>query len=186
MRRISSQDGFSLLEVVLVVTILAVLTRITFPLVQDALQRAQANGAGDALGAAIRDARMRAIATGWNYQVVAYTKDGAVPNAFRIEGFNTATGGVAPAAGTASTRPFYGTNQTYEMYSTLAKDYGGATLVLPAGGTTFTVVFNSGGQWPLATPCTPVGCQVQLLTKGGGLKTTLTVSQAGAVQMVRK
>lgn len=186
MRRISNQHGFSLLEVILVVTILAVLTRITFPLVQGALEKAKANGAGDALAGAIRDARMRAIATGWQYQVVAYTATGTVPNAFRIEGFNTVTGGVAPPAGTATTPPFYGTNQTYEAYTTMAKDFGLATILLPAGGTTFTVAFSSGGQWPVGTPCAPVGCQIQVLTRGGARTATLTVSQAGAVQMVRQ
>ena len=185
MRRISSQHGFSLLEVVLVVAILAVVSAITFPLLQGALQKAQANGAAEALTAAIRDARMRAIATGWQYRVRAFDATGTVPNAFRIEGMNPVAvpPGVWPAAGTAGTRPFYGTNQTFEAYTTLGKDFRSAVLQIPAGGPTFIVVFDSRGQW--ATPCAPVGCQAQVRTPGGGL-TTLTVSAAGAVQMVRQ
>ncbi len=183
MRRIKGQEGFSILELVLVLGILAVIAGITFPLVEGAIQRSQANGAGEVLAGAIRDARMRAIATGWQYRLVASDSGGTVPNAFRIEGMNPATGGVWPAAGTASMPPYYGSNQTYEAYANLPKDFGTAKIQIPAGGPIFTVVFDARGQW--ATPCVPVGCQVQVRTQGGRL-TTLTVSQGGAVQVVKQ
>lgn len=181
MRRIDRQAGLSLLELLLVVATLAGLAAISFPLLGGPLQRAHASGAGDALAGAIRDARMRAIATGWQYRVVAFDAAGTVPNAFRIEGINPAAGGVWPLAGTAATPPSYGPNQTYEAYTNLPQDFGTAQIQVPGGGP-FTVTFNTRGQW--ATPCIPLGCQAQMRTAGG--LTTLTVSQSGVVQVVKQ
>lgn len=179
MQRVDRHKGFTLLELLLVVAIIAILGGITVPLLTGALQRAQSAGAGQTLASTIRDARMRAIATGWQYQVVAYGPTGSVPNAFRLQGFDPVNGGVAPAAGTATTPPLYGSNQMYEAYTSLPKDFGTAQIQV-AGGAAFTVTFNSSGQW---SACVPVSCQVQVATQSG--VSTITVSQGGAVQIVR-
>ena len=172
--------GFTLLEVLVVIAMLVVVAGISLPLLASAMQRAQARGAGQILAAAIRDARMRAVSTGWQYRVRAYGPTGAVPNAFRVEGINPVTGGVWPGAGSASTPPFYGNNQTYEAYTDLPRDFGTSRIQV-AGGGTFIVTFDSLGQW--ATACAPANCQVQVSTDTG--LSTITVSQAGAVQVVK-
>jgi Tfp pilus assembly protein FimT len=167
------------MEVVLFVSMVGLAVGISLPLFTSVMQRAQARGAGEILGITIRDARLRAISTGWQYRVVAYDSTGTVPNAFRLEGINPATGGVWPSAGTAATPPSYGTNQTYEAYTALNQEYGAAQVVVPGG--TFTVTFDSLGQW--ATPCVPVACQVQVNTPLG--VSTIIVSNSGAVQVIK-
>jgi len=174
------EKGFTVMELLVFVAMVALAAGISLPMFASAMQRAQTRGAGGVLAAAIRDARMRAVSTGWQYQVVAYGPTGAVPNSFRIEGMNPLGGGTFPPAGSASTPPFYGNNQTYEAYTVLPRDYGTAQIQVPGGGT-FTVTFDSLGQW--ATPCAPANCQVQVSTTAG--VSTLTVSQAGAVRVVK-
>ncbi len=180
MQRRESEKAFTVMEVLVVVGMLGLAVGISLPLFTNAMQRAQARGAGEGLAITIRDARMRAIATGFQYRVLAYDRTGAVPNAFRLEGIDPVNGGVWPLAGTASTPPYYGSNQVYEAYTNLPRDFGTAQVVVPGGGP-FTVTFNSLGQ--LANACVPVSCQVQVSTAVG--QTIITVSQSGIVQVVK-
>ena len=173
--------GISLLEALLVVAALAILAGISIPMFSIAVARARTHGVAESLGAAIRDARMRAVSTGWNYRVVAFNGGGAVPNAFRIEGMNPATGGVWPAPTATTTPAFYGANQTYEPYVNLAREFGAAQIQIPAGGNRFEVTFDSNGQW--AGPCVPANCQVQVTSLERAA--TLSVSVAGAVLIVK-
>lgn len=181
MRRADHSGGFTLLELLIVVALLALMGFISVPLVSGALSRARSNGAAEALTGAIRDARMRAVASGWQYRVMAYSPTGAVPNAFRIEGMNPASGGIWRPAGTVSDPPFYGTNEMAEPYTSLSTDFGSAQIQIPGGGSTFTVTFDSRGQWAVA--CVPASCQAQVTTTGGA--TTLTVAQGGAIQVAK-
>jgi len=180
-KRIREGKGISIHELTLVVGSLAVLSGISVPMMSGVMQRSYNTGAVDALGSAIRDARMRAIATGWQYRVVAFDSSGAVPNAFRIEGMDPTTGGAWPAATDTNPPAFSGSNQVYEPYNGLDRDFGQAQIRVPAGGATFTVTFDSRGQQ--AAACVPVGCQVQVASKAG--TSMVTVSQAGAVQITR-
>ena len=181
LNRFRKSKGFSAYELLVVVSSLTVLSGISFPMLNGVLQRSYAAGAVDVLGGAIRDARMRAVATGWQYRVVAFDGSGAVPNAFRIEGIDPTTGGVWPVATDTDPSALSGPNRMYELYTDLVRDFGTAQIQMPAGGSTFTVTFDSRGQW--ATPCVPMGCQVQVVSKGGAA--SLTVSQAGAVLITR-
>jgi Tfp pilus assembly protein FimT len=180
-QRIREGKGFSLHELTLVVGSLAVLSGISVPVMSGVLQRSYNTGAVDALGSAIRDARMRAIATGWQYRVVVFDSAGPVPNAFRIEGMDPTIGGAWPAATATNPPAFSGSNQAYEPYNSLDRDFRRAQIQIPSGGPTFTVTFDSRGQQ--ATACVPLGCQVQVTSKAG--TSTITVSQAGAVQIAR-
>lgn len=175
--------GFSLTELLVIVAGLAVLAAATFPLMAGAMQRARARGAAETLAAAIRDARTRAIATGWQYRVVAFDVGGAVPNAVRIEGIDPSAPGPPPWPLATATIPpaFYGPTQVYEPYEHLARTFGGTQVEIPGGGSAFAVTFDSRGQW--AVPCVPVGCQVQVNTHGR--QATITVSQAGTVLVAK-
>lgn len=179
--RKNGSRGFSLLEVLLVTAALAVLAGISIPMFSVAVARARTHGVAESMGAAIRDARVRAVNTGWNYRVVAFDGGGTVPNAFRIEGMNPATGGVWPAPSSTTPPAFYGANQTYDPYVNLTQEFGAAQIRIPGGGSTFAVTFDSSGQW--ATACVPAGCQVQVTS--GGRAATLSVSVAGAVLIVK-
>jgi prepilin-type N-terminal cleavage/methylation domain-containing protein len=176
-RQKQSEKGFTVMEMLLVVALVALIAGISLPMLASAMQRARANGATEVLAAAIRDARARAVTSGWQYQVVAYDSGGAVPNAFRMQGFDPANGGVAPPAGTATDPPFYGSNQMYEAYTPLAKAFGNAQIQV-AGGT-FRVTFDSRGQQVGA--CVPATCVVQVNTPSR--TATLTVTTAGGVRL---
>jgi prepilin-type N-terminal cleavage/methylation domain-containing protein len=175
MKRKPRNDGYSLLELLLVVAMIGVLAGFSLPLLTAAMQRSRANGAAEALATAIRDARMRAINNGWQYQVVAYDSGGAVPNAFRIQGFNPANGGVAPLPGTLTSPRFYGFNQMSEAYIPLKTEFGNAQIQVTGG--TFQVTFDSRGQ--LVGACTPATCVVQVKTPVR--IATITVTTPGGV-----
>ncbi len=179
-RRARGPHGFTLLELLQVTAALALLAAISLPVISVALARARTNGGAEALGAAIRDARMRAVSTGFQYRVVAFDSTGAVPNAFRIEGMDPNNGGAWPAPTDTTPPTLYGPNVMHERYTDLALDFGGTPqIVVPGGGGAFTVTFDSTGQWPAVAPCVPVGCQVQV--SSGGKVATLSISAAGAV-----
>lgn len=176
---VGGKEGFTLLELLVIVAGLGILAAATFPFFVGAMQRVRANGAAEVLAAAIRDARMRAIATGWQYRVRAFDSGGAVANAFRIEGMDPTNGGAWPAATTTSPPVFFGVNQVYEAYTDLDGEFGGAQIQIPGGGPDFLVSFDGRGQW--AVPCVPVNCRVQVTTQGR--QALLTVSAAGAVSI---
>jgi prepilin-type N-terminal cleavage/methylation domain-containing protein len=177
MKRYRRNAGYTTLELLLVVAILGIFAAASLPHLMDAMQRARANGAAEVLGAAIRDARMRAVNNGWQYQVVAYDSGGAVPNAFRIQGFDPANGGVAPPAGTLTTPRFSGSNQMYEAYTPMAVEF--KTAQIQVAGGTFRVTFDSRGQRVGA--CVPATCVVQVTTTTR--TATVTVTTAGGVRV---
>ncbi len=177
-RRARGPHGFTLLELLQVTAGLALLAAISVPLFSVAMARARTNGGAEALGAAIRDARMRAVATGWQYQVIALDSTGAVPNAFRIQAMDPNNGGAFPASTDTSPPAFYGPNTMHEAYTDFAREFGGIPQITVPGGV-FTVTFDATGQWPAAAPCVPAPCQVQV--SSGGRVATVNVSAAGAV-----
>ncbi len=178
MKRNPRNGGYSIMEVLLVVVMIGIFAAFSLPLITTAMQRSRAKGAAEVLATTIRDARMRAINNGWQYQVVAYdSTGGGLANAFRIQGFNPATGGVAPARGTLTSPRIYGFNQMSEPYTPLAQQFGNAQIQVTGG--TFLVTFNSLGQ--LVGACTPATCVVQVTTP---VRTsTITVTTAGGVRV---
>lgn len=177
--------GITFYELLLVVALIAVIAGISIPIFSLAVTRARTAGMVEALGAAVRDARTRAIATGWQYRVLANGPAAVPPNAFRIEGFDPTV--LPPSSWPAATTPpaFYGADQMYEPFTNLAREFGGAPQIIIPGGvsTFFAVAFDRNGQWPPADQCVPAGCVVQVTT--GGRTANITVSVAGAVRIDR-
>ncbi len=181
-RRGAGSPGFSLKELLVVAAMIAVLAAIGIPIFTLAVARARTAGVAEMLGAAIRDARMRAIATGWNFEVIGFDSTGPVPqaqNAFRIQGMDPNNGGVFPAGAAVTPPALYGINQMYEPYVNVAQEFGGTRIMVPGG--TFTITFNSSGQ--LNGPCVPVSCQVQVVS--AERSATVSVSVAGAVLIAK-
>ena len=172
MQRSRRNEGYSLLETLLVVAMVGILAAFSLPLVTRATQRARANGAAEVLAGAIRDARARAINNGNQYRVSAYDPAGAVPNAFRVEG--STNGGVAwPAVGTLTTPA----GPMNDVYTNVTNNFGNAQIQV-AGGT-FQVTFDSRGQ--VVGACVPATCVVQV--NNPSRTATITVTQAGWVRI---
>ncbi len=170
--------GFTLLEVLLVVAMLAVLAAISVPLVTRVLAQSKAQGGADAIAGAIRDARVRALKSGWQYRVIGYSAGGTVPNSFRIEGRNPAASGW-PAASDARVDL---AASFAERWTSLSGEFGG-TQVTTDAGTMFVVTFDSTGIVPSG------GCVIACITgfpigaiAPGGTTHNIQVNVAGTVR----
>ncbi len=172
--------GFTLAELLVVVAMLAVLAFISFPLIGNVLAQSRARGGTDAIMGAIRDARGRAVASGWQYRVIGFTTGGTVPNSFRIEGRDPA----APSWPSATTvPPASPANQYVQRWTSLPAEFGGAQLAVALGGNQFIVTFDGRGSVPAAgcVDACQVGFPISVLAPGGTTK-NLAVTLAGGVR----
>lgn len=177
MRRIKSQKGFSLLELAVTVAILAVIAGGTMPLLEGAMQRAKASGAGDSLAGALRDARARAVATGWQYRTLGFNADGASAfrNQYRV--MARSSGGVPWPADTAA--PFDSPTQMAGPWINFTTRYPGVKLRPQDGSDQFWVAFDSRG---VAFDISPGFNPLQVVGQTGGVK-SLSVSTVGSVRV---
>ena len=146
--------GFTLLELVVVVSIIAVLSMISIPLIARAMDQYRSRGAAEAIVGAVREAKARAVASGWQYRVIGYTGAGAVQNAFRIEGMDPSGGGVWPAQ-VSATGTTFGSNQYAGRWTSLQREFGGSEIAVSGGGGRFVMTFDGRGILP-ATGCVPI------------------------------
>lgn len=172
--------GFTLLELVVVVGMIAVLSGISIPLIGRVMAQNRARGGAEALIGAIREARSRAVASGWQYRVVGYTAaDATVPNSFRIEGrASTAVAWPAPGAGPLNSSTLYA-----QRWTRVPQEFGGAQL--GAGATQFVMTFDGRGSQSVA-PCAPDPCMAGFpvsVVAPGGTTQNLMVTVAGGTRM---
>ena len=171
--------GFTFAELAVVAAMLAVLAFISFPLIGRVLAQSRARGGTEAIMGAIREARSRAVASGWQYRVVGFTTGGTVPNAFRIEGRDPAAGWPLSTQGPPGGPTFFA-----ERWSRLPAEFGGAQVAVTGGGTTFIVTFDGRGSVPAAgcvTAC-QVGFPIGVIAPGGTTQ-NLQVTAAGGARM---
>ncbi len=124
-RRVGKQ-GVTLIEILVVVAIFAIIAAVGLPALANALQRARSKGVADVLRMAMRDARSRAIGTGWQFRVFGSNDaSGTTPNQFRIEG-RRSTALAWPASGVPG--PLSSDTISADPWVVLAKEYPGVHL----------------------------------------------------------
>ena len=173
--------GFTLAELAAVAAMLAVLAAVSFPLIGRVMAQSRARGGADAIMGALREARSRAVASGWQYRVVGFTTGGTVPNSFRIDGRDPA-GPSWPSETTVP--PASPANQYVQRWTSLPAEFGGAQLAVTGGGSQFIVTFDSRGSVPAAgcvTAC-QVGFPISVIAPGGTTQ-NLQVTSAGSARM---
>ncbi len=126
--RRAGKAGVTLLEILVVVAIIAIIAAVGLPALVNALQRARTRGTAEVLSTAMRDARSRAIATGWQFRVFGFNAaGGASANRFRIEGRSlTAPAPAWPAS--AVPGPLPPGPVSADPWVVLANDYKGVAL----------------------------------------------------------
>jgi len=170
-----------------VVSIVAMISLISIPLIGRVVGQYRSEGSADAVVGSIREARAKAVASGWQYRVIGYTSGGTIPDAFRIEGRDP---NVAvpqwPAQVPSSTRTFTA-DQYADRWTSLRTEYGGAQFAVTGGGTRFLMTFDSRGTLP-ATGCIPItncleGFPISVVIPTGGPTRNIQVTTAGGVQI---
>ncbi len=187
----SSPRGFTLIELLMVVAIFAIIAAVGLPNLIGALQRNRARGAADTIAVAARDARARAIATGWEVRVFGFNNESATrPNQFRIEG--RANSGVAwPPPATQG--PVTTDAQTADRWIDMAVEYPGVRLNVgdvggqcgdPLGGgvQTFCIEYSSRGLLNGLSYQGPGG-NLQVVDAGGNVARRVGAAVAGAVRV---
>lgn len=186
-----NQRGITLIEVLIVAAIFSIIAAVGLPNLIGALQRNRARGAADTIAVAARDARARAIATGWEFRVFGYNNEsGTRPNQYRIEG--RANSGVAwPPPATVG--PMSTATQMAERWTDLAVEYPGVRLNVgdaggqcadPLGGgvRTFCVEYGSRGLLNMLSYAGP-GSSLQVSDAGGNVARRVSAAVAGAVRV---
>lgn len=177
--------GFTLLELLLVVALIAMLSLISIPLIGRVMGQYRSRGAAEAVVGALREAKARAVASGWQYRVVGYPGSGTIPNSFRIEGMDPNSGGVWPPQ-VPATRPTYAPNQYADRWVSLQQEYGGSQVAVSGGGTRFVMAFDGRGSLPL-NGCTPItncldGFPISVVAPSGTAR-NIQVTTAGGVRL---
>ena len=177
MRRINTEKGFSVLELVVAVAILAVIAGGTIPLLEAAKQRAQASGAADALAGAVREARTRAVATGWQYRILGFNADGASAfrNQYRVMARSSA--GLAWPDDTAA--PFESTTLMAGPWINFNTRYPGVKLTPQDGSAQFWVAVDARG---VAFDISPGFSPLQVVGQTGTTR-SLSISTVGSVRV---
>lgn len=186
------QPGMTLIEVLLVVAILGIVAGFGLPNLVGALQRNRARGTADILTTAMRDARARAIATGWIFRVVGFNDNngGTSANRFRIEGKINAAA-LWPSSPWATTKPFQTSTQAGDRVISLPVEYPGNRLnVGDAGGlaqcgiaNSFCIEYSPQGMLNAATSYQGPTGSLRVMDKGGNVARQVTAAVAGAVRV---
>ena len=182
------QPGVTVIEVIVLVAILAIIAGVGLPELVGAMQRARARGAADEIAIAARDARARAMGSGWTFRVIGYNDASSVrPNQFRIEGVSNPNTVAWPAQDTPG--PFATATATADRWISLPREFGGARLnpgdssggaAACGASNSFCLTFNVAGMLvPGSTYQGPGGS----LMVAGGVNRNLTTSMAGGVRI---
>ena len=181
--------GVTLIEMLVVVAVLAIIVAVGLPNVMSALQRARSRGAADLISTAMRDARSRAIATGWQFRVFGFNAaSGTLPNQFRIEGRSSpalawpASNVPGPlSSSTRSADPWFVMAKEYPGVRLNAGDAGACPDPLGGGAYSFCIAYTSQGL--MTTSYQGAGGGLQVTGIQGNVAKTVTATLAGAVRV---
>ena len=168
------KKGFTFLEFLVALAIGAMVIVVGVPTLSEVVRRSRHGSAVRKVLSDVRDARARAIATGWEYRVVGYDSDelGTRRNQYRT----LARRSSAVAWPDEEVAPFLSNTQMASRWVDVAASYTGISL--DTTGPRFEVTFDSRGTAPgAAADFNP------LRVKGsGGLEASLTISVVGGAR----
>lgn len=187
MRDRRTAGGFSLLELVLVVSVIAIISVISIPLIGRIVGKYRTEGGADAVAGAIREARVKAVASGWQYRVIGYTSGGIIPDSFRIEGSRAPTDVGWPPQAPANTVTF-SPDLYADRWTNLPAEYGAAQFAVSGGGSRFLMTFDSRGVLPTTGACALItncldGFPISVIRPVGGPTKNIQVTTAGGVRI---
>jgi type II secretory pathway pseudopilin PulG len=174
------RPGFTLPDLVVACSIMATLSMMAIPVFNSAMSNSQLDGAARRLMSDLREARSRAVTTGWRFRIVANdsTVSGTYRNQYRIEGKSAGacdnTGWPAETWGVTSSSTIW-----VGPWVDLKTQYPDITLAPLGGSGTFSVCFDGKG---IAT--FPGGLSGVQVTSKAGVTRSLQVSTAGSVQIL--
>jgi Tfp pilus assembly protein FimT len=154
--RLRSEDGVTLVEMFVIVSILGLLAAATLPLVGSAVGDARVRGAAEQVGSAARRARQAALSAATTYQ---FTLSGSTVGLACI--VDTPPGNICPASRVPDyTEPISGDVAVSPTPLTLIFDAGGgatpATFTVSHGSSpNYQVAVNSAGRVRVCTPSCP-------------------------------
>ena len=165
--------GFTLTELVLTVALISITMAIVVPGFATMLQRMRVDGAVRDIVSDVRDARAKAINTGWEYRVVGYRA--ASPGPFRNHYRVMARSSPAVTWPADNVDAFESSTQIAERWVEVGSRHPGVSLKFRRPR--FNITFDSRGAAPTAAgsfnPLEIIG--------EGGQTTTLAVSVVGSV-----
>ncbi len=174
------RPGFTLPDVVVACSIMATLSMMAIPVFNSTMSNSKLDGAARQLMSDVREARSRAVTTGWRFRIVANdgNLNGTYRNQYRIEGKSSGacdnTGWPAQTWGATSSSSIW-----VGSWVDLNTQYPDITLAPMGGSGTFSVCFDGRG---IAT--FPGGLSGVQLTNRSGVTRSIQVSTAGGVQIL--
>lgn len=169
-----NDKGFSVVDLLVALTIAALLTTITLPALDDAVRSARLDGATRRLVSEAREIRTRAVSNGWEFRLVGYGSGStdARANQFRVIGRSSSAVGWPDE----SSPVLASDTQVAEAWVDLGTDYAGVAIDSSGSNERFEITFDARGK---ADATTFAG-----LTLSKNDKTrTLAVSSAGSVRI---
>ena len=174
------RPGFTLPDVMVACSIMATLSMMAIPVFNSTMSNSKLDGAARQMMSDVREARSRAVTTGWRFRIVANDGNlsGTYRNQYRIEGKSTGacdnTGWPAETWGVTSSATMW-----VGPWVDLNTQYPDMTLAPLGGSGTFSVCFDGKG---IAT--FPAGLSGVQVTSKSGVSRSVQVSTAGSVQIL--
>lgn len=165
--------GYTLVELMMVVVILVIMVAVGLPVFSTMMRTSGVDAAAWQVAGSIREARAKAVRTGWEYRIFGGNGGGteAYKNKYRLEGRRSTMGWPSPSQDNVQTA-----NNVSEPWRDVSKDYPGVVLNPSNATSSFFLSFNSRG-----TVSTSSGFALSV-AKSGTAK-TVSVTLAGKVKI---
>jgi prepilin-type N-terminal cleavage/methylation domain-containing protein len=140
-----AQRGVTMIEVSVATAIGLLIVMVAIPAFNTTLERSRVESATRRVVSTVREARTRAVSTGWEYRVIGFgnASSSAARNQFRWMGRNSS----ATAWPDDNVAPFTGATQVAGPWIDVVSEYGGVDLD-PSGSVAsdrFEIAFDSRG-----------------------------------------
>lgn len=175
--RQAGRKGFTAIELLVAVAMAAILIAASMPFFLGTIQRSRLDGAVRQIVSDVRDARSRAITTGWQYRIFGYNAgaSSAFRNQYRFMARRSAS--VGWPADTAA--PFQSATQMAGEWININTLYPGVSLNPQDGTPRFWVAFDArGAAFEIDDSFNPL-----VVASQAGAARSLRVSVAGSIRV---